>query len=91
MNWLHPGGLRGAEEKFLFGAAMANLLLLARPDARSAWTRRPPRSRNGSTIWLGSAEAGSSNFTTRRYSEAGSVDLALGGREVAIEGRTADL
>ena len=39
---LHLRGLRGAEEEFLLGAAIANLVLLARPDARPARTRRPP-------------------------------------------------
>lgn len=39
---LHLRGLRGAEEEFLLGAAIANLVLLARPDDRSARTR-PPR------------------------------------------------
>lgn len=35
-------GLRGAQEEFLLGAAIANLVLLARPDDRPARTRRPP-------------------------------------------------
>src|SRR3546814_5809884 len=39
---LHLRGLRGAEEEFLLGAAIANLVLLARPDDRPAPTRRPP-------------------------------------------------
>ena len=39
---LHLRGLRGAEEEFLLGAAIANLVLLARPDARPARTRLPP-------------------------------------------------
>ena len=39
---LHLRGLRGAEEEFLLGAAIANLVLLARPDAQPARTRRPP-------------------------------------------------
>lgn len=42
---LHLRGLRGAEEEFLLGAAIANLVLLARPDARPARTRRPPPER----------------------------------------------
>lgn len=32
MTRLHLRGLRGAEEEFLIGAAVLNLLLLARPD-----------------------------------------------------------
>ncbi|MGI8367255.1 transposase [Sphingomonas paucimobilis] len=39
---LHLRGLRGAEEEFLLGAAIANLVLLARTDARPARNRRPP-------------------------------------------------
>ena len=34
--------MRGAEEKFPLGAAVANLVLLARPDDRSTRTRGPP-------------------------------------------------
>jgi hypothetical protein len=32
MGRLHLRGIRGAEEEFLVGAAVLNLLLLARPD-----------------------------------------------------------
>ena len=39
---LHLRGLRGAEEEFLLGAAIANLVLLARPDDRPARSRKPP-------------------------------------------------
>lgn len=39
---LHLRGLRGAEEEFLLGAAIANLVLLARTNAKPARTRRPP-------------------------------------------------
>ena len=39
---LHLRGLRGAEEEFLLGAAIANLVLLARPDDGPTRTRRPP-------------------------------------------------
>ena len=64
---LHLRGLRGAEEEFLLGAVIANLVLLARPDARPARTAARPRS--GLTTWLGSAGAGSSNPTTRQSSD----------------------
>lgn len=39
---LHLRGLRGAEEEFLLGAAIANLVLLARPLDRPARSRRAP-------------------------------------------------
>lgn len=39
---LHLRGLRGAEEEFLIGAAIANLMLLARPADRPARSRRTP-------------------------------------------------
>lgn len=39
---LHLRGLRGAEEEFLLGAAVANLVLLARPADRTARSRRAP-------------------------------------------------
>lgn len=39
---LHLRGLRGAQEEFLLGAAVANLVLLARPDNLPKRTRRPP-------------------------------------------------
>lgn len=39
---LHLRGLRGAEEEFLLGAAIANLVLLARPAERAARSRRAP-------------------------------------------------
>lgn len=40
MGRLHLRGLRGAEEEFLLGAAIANLVLLARPAERPARSRR---------------------------------------------------
>lgn len=39
---LHLRGLRGAEEEFLAGAAVLNLLLLARPPKRPVRPRRSP-------------------------------------------------
>ncbi len=39
---LHLRGLRGAEEEFLLGAAVANLVLLARPADWTARSRRAP-------------------------------------------------
>jgi hypothetical protein len=39
---LHLRGLRGAEEEFLLGAAVANLVLLARSAARTARSQRAP-------------------------------------------------
>ena len=39
---LHLRGLRGAQEEFLLGAIIANLVLLTRPDDRPTRTRRPP-------------------------------------------------
>ena len=39
---LHLRGIRGAEEEFLLGAAIANLVLLARPDSQSVRPRRAP-------------------------------------------------
>jgi transposase len=39
---LHLRGLRGAEEEFLLGAAVANLVLLARPADRTPRSRRAP-------------------------------------------------
>lgn len=39
---LHLRGLRGAEEEFLLGATIANLMLLARPADRPARSRRAP-------------------------------------------------
>lgn len=39
---LHLRGLRGAEEEFLIGAAIANLMLLARPADRVARSLRAP-------------------------------------------------
>ncbi|MBB5717089.1 IS1182 family transposase, partial [Sphingomonas aerophila] len=39
---LHLRGLRGAEEEFLLGATIANLVLLARPDNLPVRKRRPP-------------------------------------------------
>lgn len=40
MDRLHLRGLRGAEEEFLLGATIANLVMLARPTQRSARSRR---------------------------------------------------
>jgi hypothetical protein len=68
---LHLRGLRGAEEEFLLGAAIANLVLLARPTQDRPGTVARPRCRNASSAWPGSAVAGSSNPTTRRSSDAG--------------------
>jgi len=39
---LHLRGLRGAEEEFLIGAAVLNLLLLARPPEQPVRPRRTP-------------------------------------------------
>jgi hypothetical protein len=42
MGRLHLRGLRGAEEEFLLGAAITNLVLLARPADRPTRSRRSP-------------------------------------------------
>lgn len=42
LSRLHLRGLRGAEEEFLIGAAIANLMLLVRPADRLARSRRAP-------------------------------------------------
>lgn len=42
LSRLHLRGLRGAEEEFLIGAAIANLMLLVRPADRLALSRRAP-------------------------------------------------